>query len=140
MFYLKAFACFLYFLSISPAIVPNYAKPATEKDFNAATKKQPTIIAFSANWLSSNNRLESLFTKWASKYTTINFVIVDIDKFPRFMDDYNIAAIPTIIFKQAANNNKNLEKQEQRYSSLKPKQIEKDIKSFLKNNKKLAKS
>lgn len=140
MFYLKTFVCFLYFLSISPAATPNYAKPATEKDFNAAKKKHPTIIAFSANWLDASKRIESLFAKWANKYSTVNFVIVDIDKFPRFMDDYNIADIPTIIFKQAANNNKKLEKQEQRYSGLKPKQIEKDIKSFLKNNKKLAKS
>jgi thioredoxin-like negative regulator of GroEL len=136
MSYFKLFFYLLFVAAIFVQINAGVLKVATEQDLMNIDSSKPQLVAFTAEWVGSNKKLEACFAKWASKYGALDFVILDIDKFTELMDRWNISTIPTIMLVDGVNLKKGSIGKEKRFVGFVQKKIEAELKSLMRDIKK----
>ena len=82
-----------------------------ENEFNELIKEGTWLVDFSASWCGPCKMLEPNLEELSKEY---NVLKVDIDKFRKLTDSFNIMSVPTIIL----FNDGNIVKQDVGYKSL----------------------
>lgn len=66
-----------------------------EKDFSSLIENE-AVVDFYANWCGPCKMFGPVFEEVSKDYN-INFIKVDVDKYPNIARDYGVMSIPTII-------------------------------------------
>jgi thioredoxin 1 len=82
-----------------------------ENEFNELIKEGTWLVDFSASWCGPCKMLEPNLEELSKEYSVLK---VDIDKFRKLTDSFNIMSVPTIIL----FNDGNIVKQDVGYKSL----------------------
>lgn len=88
-------------VTVSPEASEDGVVYLTEGDYYTPGKKvdRLTVIDFNAVWCGPCRMFKPVFDEAAKNFEgKATFVSVDIDSLPTMRDDYNIEAVPTIVF------------------------------------------